>query len=538
MVDFIEFADPKLNSLNSPELLKKHLDETGGIVVTRFPPEPNAHLHLGHAKAMILSYSYADRKKGICYQRFDDTNPETSKQEYVDGILKMIDWIGLVPHKVTYTSDYFDKLFEYAKDLIKKNKAYVCSLSPTEILECKKLKQAPRCREKSIEQNLMEFVDMANGKYKEGEVCLRLKQDYLSDNPNMWDLVAYRIKYKSHYRTDKKWSIYPSYDFAHPICDSIENITHSFCSLEFETKRESYYWLLDQLNLYKPFVWEFSRLKLENTVMSKRKLLDLLSCNFVSGWDDPRLPTLLGMKRRGYTPQIIKEFCNNIGITRNNSLITNELLENISRNILDKTAPRYFAVKNPILIKIINMSDDHNVTITRPSFPNKNDTDYRNISFGPKLYIERSDYKYTDVKKFYGLAYQTYNNLPKWVKLKYVNVNIKVNEVLNDGQIYCEYDPLIKKTKTAIGWIDFSDAVSVEFRCFDNLLKKSDNNNESILNEKSINIYKGFGESGLKKLKIGDIVQFERLGYFCKDEESSDDLIVMNEIVSIKSKYQ
>lgn len=318
---------------NSEELLKKHRAATGGRIVTRFPPEPNGYLHIGHAKAMRFNFTVAAENGGYTYLRYDDTNPVKENQEFIDNIRNCVDWLGYKPHDVTFASDYFEELYQLACELIRRGKAYVDHLSKLEINEHRQKKLNSPYRDRSVEENLKLFEGMRQGRYAENECCLRMKIDMTHENPNMRDPVAYRIRYVPHPHAGDKWCIYPTYDYTHCINDSLENITHSLCTLEFENRRESYYWLLEALDLYRPIVWEYSRLNLTYTVLSKRKLERLVNTGVVDGWEDPRMLTILGLKRRGYTPSMINEFCNQIGVSRkgNDNVTQIKLLEYFAR---------------------------------------------------------------------------------------------------------------------------------------------------------------------------------------------------------------
>ncbi|GFP85363.1 glutamine--tRNA ligase [Phtheirospermum japonicum] len=373
----VYFSDrPVLRACNSKEVLEKHLKVTGGKVFTRFPPEPNGYLHIGHAKAMFVDFGLAKERGGCCYLRYDDTNPEAEKKEYIDHIEEIVGWMGWEPFKITYSSDYFQELYDLAVELIQRGHAYVDHQTPDEIKEYREKKMNSPWRDRPIEESLKLFDDMKNGLIEEGKATLRMKQDMQSDNFNMYDLIAYRIKFTRHPHAGDKWCIYPSYDYTHCIVDSLENITHSLCTLEFETRRASYYWLLDALGLYQPYVWEYSRLNISNTVMSKRKLNRLVTEKWVDGWDDPRLMTLAGLRRRGVTATSINAFVRGIGITRSDSsLIRLDRLEYHIREELNKTASRAMVVLNPI-----------------------------KVPFSKVVYIEKSDFRMKDSKDYYGLA--------------------------------------------------------------------------------------------------------------------------------------
>jgi glutaminyl-tRNA synthetase len=537
MADSIDLPLPTEDLVhNDPTIFSKHLEFTGGKIVTRFPPEPNAHLHLGHAKAASLSYGYAERFNGRCIQRLDDTNPESASKEYVNSILESIEWLGFKPHRITYASDYFEELYFYAVKLISDGLAYVCFQTSDEIKEHRRNKLPSPYRDTPIEVNLQLFEAMKNGEFKEGECSLRMKMDITSDNPNMWDLIAYRIKYVPHYRTETTWCVYPSYDFTHAICDSLEHITHSLCTLEFETRRESYYWLLDSLNLYKPYVWEFSRLNLDNSIMSKRKNLKLIQNNIVSDWDDPRLVTLKGLRRRGYTPEIILKFCENIGITRvSNTIISYDLFEETCRAICNTHAPRYFAVKRPLKLIIDNIAPDEVREYERPIFPADSDSPTRPIKLTNTLYIEDTDFRIDDHRKYFGLALNGRNGQNKWVRLRYADLVIRVTSMETDENdkpsvIHCVYDETgeIVKTKTAIHWVSEGFKTDLTFNDYDRLFTvqspgslTTDEELRAAYNVNSIEKIDGIVEVGYLDYcndETNEVpVQFERHGYYVLD---------------------
>ena len=356
---------------NSEEIIKKHLDFTKGRVLTRFPPEPNGYLHIGHAKAIRFNFTVAKENGGDCYLRFDDTNPCKENQEFIDHIKKNVAWLGQTPWKVTASSDYFQELYEMAVELIKKDKAYVCHQTAEQMAKYRNEKKDSPFRNRSVEENLKLFEHMRQGRFDEGECCLRVKMDMQHENPCMRDFVAYRIRFTPHPHSGDKWCIYPTYDYTHCIVDSIENITHSLCTLEFEVRRESYYQLLNDLEIYKPYVWEYSRLNVSNNVLSKRKIETLVNSGLVSGWNDPRLLTLEGLRKRGYTPSMINDFCAHLGVARkgNENLTDFKLLEKFARTELDRTAPRTFGVTDPILLEIQNLDAAKETKISAPLFP-------------------------------------------------------------------------------------------------------------------------------------------------------------------------
>ncbi|KAL8470684.1 hypothetical protein ACS0TY_033305 [Phlomoides rotata] len=546
----IYFSDrPVLRACNTKEILDKHLKFTGGKVFTRFPPEPNGYLHIGHAKAMFVDFGLAKERGGCCYLRFDDTNPEAEKKEYIDHIEEIVGWMGWEPFKITYSSDYFQELYELAVELIQRGHAYVDHQTPEEIKEYREKKMNSPWRSRPIEESLKLFDEMKHGLIEEGKATLRMKQDMQSDNGNMYDLIAYRIKFTPHPHAGDKWCIYPSYDFTHCVVDSLENITHSLCTLEFETRRASYYWLLDALGLYQPYVWEYSRLNISNTVMSKRKLNRLVTEKWVDSWDDPRLMTLAGLRRRGVTATSINAFVRGIGITRSDSsMIRLERLEYHIREEMNKTAPRTMIVLNPLKVVITNMDATVMDLDAKkwPDAPADDASSFYKVPFSKVVYIERSDFRMKDSKDYYGLA------PGKSVLLRYA-FPIKCTEVIlgDDNEtileIRAEYDPSKKtKPKGVLHWVSESspgvDPLKVEVRLFDRLFN-SENPAElddwlSDLNPHSkVVITDAFAVSSLKNAAVGDIFQFERLGYFVVDKDSSPEKPVFNRTVTLRDSY-
>jgi glutaminyl-tRNA synthetase len=415
-------------AINSPERMAAHLAATGGKWHTRFPPEPNGYLHIGHAKAMHFDFGVAAKFGGNTYLRFDDTNPAAEKQEYIDSIKSSVEWLGHAPFKITYSSDYFDQLHEYAVELIKQGKAYVCHQSKPETAASRQVLQGfqlhcsknnlPRYdtplppgaespyRERGVEENLKLFSEMSKGAWDEGSCCLRMKCDLRSDITSMWDLAAYRIKFEAHPHSKDKYCIYPTYDYTHCLVDSLENVTHSLCTLEFETRQAPngpYYWLLDALGLYKPITWEFARCNITYNVMSKRKLNALVTKGYVNGWDDPRLLTLEGLRRRGYTPAAVNRFCYELGVTRNDNVQPLGKLETCIREELDDTADRRFAVLDPLPIRITNHTGAP-LPVECPLHPKYLERGNRTINLTPTVYIERGDFREVDDKSFFGMA--------------------------------------------------------------------------------------------------------------------------------------
>lgn len=520
------FSDrPVLRCCNTKEMLEKHLKATGGRVFTRFPPEPNGYLHIGHAKAMFVSFGLAKERGGCCYLRYDDTNPEAEKKEYIDHIEEIVDWMGWKPFKITYTSDYFQDLYDLAVELIRRGHAYVDHQTPEEIKEYREKKMNSPWRDRPIGESLKLFDEMRQGMIEEGKATLRMKQDMQSDNYNMYDLIAYRIKFTPHPHSGDKWCVYPSYDYAHCIVDSLENITHSLCTLEFETRRASYYWLLDALGLYQPYVWEYSRLNVTNTVMSKRKLNRLVTEKRVDGWDDPRLMTLAGLRRRGVTSASINAFVRGVGITRSDgSMIRLDRLEYHVREELNKTAPRTMVVLNPLKVVITNLEADSIMDLDAKKWPDAQTDDasaFYKVPFSKNVYIERSDFRMKDSKDYYGLA------PGKSVLLRYA-FPIKCTEaILSDDketviEIRAEYDPSkTTKPKGVLHWVAESshgvDPLKVEVRMFDKLFLSEnpadlDDWLADLNLQSKVIIPEAFAVPSLRNAAVGDRFQFERLG--------------------------
>ncbi|XP_031476514.1 glutamine--tRNA ligase [Nymphaea colorata] len=535
---------------NTKDKLNKHMEITKGKVYTRFPPEPNGYLHIGHAKAMFVSFGLAKERNGDCYLRFDDTNPEAEKQEYIDHIQEIVEWMGWKPFKVTYTSDYFQILYDLAVDLIKRGYAYVDHQTPDEIKEYRERKVDSPWRNRPIEESLKLFDDMRRGLIDEGKATLRMKQDMQSENYNMYDLIAYRIKFTPHPHSGDKWCVYPSYDYAHCLVDAIENVTHSLCTLEFETRRASYYWLLEALDLYLPYVWEYSRLNVTNTVMSKRKLNRLVTERWVDGWDDPRLMTLAGLRRRGVTSSSINAFVRGIGITRSdNSMIRLDRLEFHIREELNRTAPRTMVVTYPLKVVITNLEPGTIINLDAKKWPDAHADDasaFYKVPFTNVVYIEQSDFRIKDSKDYYGLA------PGKSVLLRYA-FPIKCTEVIYGDdketivEIRAEYDPLKKsKPKGVLHWVAQPspgvDPLKVEVRLFDKLfLSENPAELDNWLGDLNPNskevIPAAYAVPTLASAVLGDKFQFERLGYFSVDPDSTSEKIVFNRTVTLRDSY-
>jgi len=522
---------------NPPELLQKHLEATGGKVMTRFPPEPNGYLHIGHAKAMRFSFTMAAENEGSCYLRFDDTNPEKESEEYIQSIIDNVKWLGYTPWKITHASEYFGDIFELAKELIRRGKAYVDEQPGEEIKEQRKSCQESPFRNTSPEENLRKFELMSKGYYSEGEACLRMKIDMKHANPCMRDPVAYRIKFSPHPHVGDDWCVYPTYDMEHCIVDSLENITHSLCTLEFEIRRDSYYWLLEALDLYRPSVWEYSRLNITNMVMSKRKLQKLVEENWVKGWGDPRMPTIFGMRRRGYTPKAINDFVDEIGVTRrgNENVISLKLLEHYVRKDLDETALRTLAVLDPLLVEISNL--DSSVVVEAPLFPKNPENGKRSLTVHKNIYIEKSDFLEADKPNYFGLAPGKIVGL-KYVPFKLKCVSFKKSSNGEVEKVLCEavYEDI--KPKGVLHWLSAEEAIPCETRLYD-VLFKSENPSElpnwlDDFNHESLKVLENsLLHKDMAQVQELDRFQFERLGYFVVDKDSSAEKKVVNRIITL-----
>ena len=527
-----------------------------GKVITRFPPEPNGYLHIGHAKSICLNFGIAKEYNGHCHLRFDDTNPSKEEEEFVGSIQADIKWLGFDwGEHLYFASGYFEKLYDWAIELIKKGKAYVCDLSPEQIREYRGTLKEPGkespFRNRSVEENLSLFQQMRDGKFKDGERVLRAKGDMSSGNINMRDSVMYRIMHASHHRTGDKWCIYPTYDYTHGQSDSIENITHSICTLEFENHRPLYDWYLDTLNVHHPQQIEFARLNLNYTVMSKRKLLQLVKEKYVSGWDDPRMPTIAGLRRRGYTPASIRDFASQIGVAKADNIVDIAFLEYCLREDLNKKAPRYMGVLNPLKIVIENYPEGQTEELTAENNPEDVSMGNRKIIFSRELYIEADDFMEEPPKKFFRLAPGTE------VRLKSAYI-IKCESVVKNAageitELKCTYDPSTKsggensdrKVKGTLHWVSAVSAVDVEVRLYNHLFIKSnpedgvdgktflDNiNPESLIVMKNCKV-----EPACITIKEGEPFQFMRHGYFCLDKDSMAEQKVFNRSVSLKDSW-
>ena len=521
-------------------------------IITRFPPEPNGYLHIGHSKAICLNFGLAKKFGGGTNLRFDDTNPVTEDTEYVESIKEDIRWLGFEWSNEFYASDYFDTLFEYAVKLINKGLAYVDDSTSEEIATLKGTPIEPGkdsiYRSRSIEENILLFNEMKDGKYKDGEKVLRAKIDMSHTNMLMRDPIIYRIKHAHHHRTGDKWCIYPMYDFAHGQSDSIENITHSICTLEFIPHRELYDWLIEKLEIFPSHQYEFARLNMTYTVMSKRKLLQLVNDGHVSGWDDPRMPTISGFRRKGYTPLSIRNFCDKIGVAKRENLIDLSLLEFCLREDLNMTAKRVMAVLDPIKLIITNYEEDKTEMLTSENGPDET-LGHRNIPFGRELWIEREDFMEEAAKKWFRLAPGAMVRL----KSAYI-VKCESFEKDNDGNItaiHCTYIPESKSgqdtsgisVKGTIHWVSVKHAATAEVRLYDRLFKSEnpaaeEGDFKEYMNPDSLHIiHNAFIEPSLLTTNLEDRFQFIRKGYFCLDKDSTREKLVFNRTVTLKDAW-
>jgi len=514
----------------------KYTQHINSKIVTRFPPEPNGHLHLGHAKAIYINFNFAKINNGICYLRFDDTNPTKEKNEYINSIIEDVNWLNHTPHKITYTSDYFDQLYNFAIKLIKMDKAYVCELDAHTIKENRYNKIDSIYRNRPIDESLKLFEEMANGQHKEGTMVLRLKCNMQSDNPIMRDLVAYRIIFHEHPRTGNKWVLYPTYDYSHPITDSLENITHSLCSMEFQSRNELYRWLLDTLDIFKSQQTEYTRLTIDDMILSKRKLINFLENKLISGWDDPRILTIKGLKRLGYTPEAINDFCSKIGVGvgLSNGNIKYSLLEECLRQDLDKKVPRIMAVINPIKLILVNGNLN---TIFAQKYPNGDKNIGYNIKFNKILYIDAHDFKLNDNPKYFGLTPNKIVRLRYFGLIKYIDHKIDPQNPNIVTEIHAE---LLQnnniKTKGVLTWVSDDDYVMVEMRKFKFVNDNNDNNNSD--NNNTIEKNNIMVSSDFINYKINDKLQFERIGYFNVDIDSINSNMVVNYITGLRNEVK
>ena len=523
-------------------------------IVTRFPPEPNGYLHIGHAKSIVLNFELADEFKGKTNLRFDDTNPIKEDTEYVESIEEDVRWLGFQWEGLYFASDYFEEMYNRALLLIKKGKAYVCDLNADEIKEHRGTltepgKESP-CRNRTVEENLELFERMRKGEFKDGEKVLRAKIDMASPNINLRDPIIYRIAHASHHNTGDKWCIYPMYDFAHPIEDAIEGVTHSICTLEFEDHRPLYDWVINECEMEsKPRQIEFARLNITNTVMSKRKLKLLVDENVVDGWDDPRMPTIAGLRRRGYTPEAIRNFCRAIGVAKSNSTVDGQMLEHFIREDLNLKAPRTMGVLRPIKVIITNYPEDKVEMLEIENSPDDPSMGTRLVPFSRELYIEEEDFMENPPKKYFRLFPGNEVRLKGAYFVKCENF-IK-NEEGRVVEVHCTYDPETKsgsgftgrKVKGTIHWVDARSAVPAEFRLYEPLILDEENEEGKTflnqINPNSLEMLQGFIEGNIKDAKIQDKFQFFRHGYFNVDSKyTSEQRLVFNRIVSLKSSFK
>ncbi len=551
-----EFTPPP-NFIRTRIIEDNELGRFGGRVMTRFPPEPNGYLHIGHAKSICLNFGLAKEFGGLCNFRFDDTNPSKEEIEYVDSIQADVHWLGFEwGDRLYYASDYFEQLYQWAVDLIRMGKAYVDHLSADEIREYRGTLTQPGkdspYRDRSVEENLELFEKMRAGELKDGECVLRTKIDMASPNLNMRDPVMYRIKHDEHHRTGRTWCIYPMYDYAHGLSDSIEGVTHSICTMEYEDHRPLYDWYLDELGVYHPQQIEFARLNLSYTVMSKRKLLQLVQEGHVKGWDDPRMPTLAGMRRRGCTPEAIRSFCERIGVGKKESLVDLALLEYCLREDLNKRAARFMAVLKPLRVVIENYPEGQTEEMDAVNNPEDESMGMRKVPFSRVLYIEREDFMEDPPKKFFRLAQG------REVRLRYayfvtctgVVKDEKTGEVV---ELRCTYDPETRgggapdgrQVKATLHWVAAEHALPAEVRLYDRLFTKENpadaeegQDFKSYINPSSLEVLSDCRvEPNLAGASPGDPLQFERLGYFSVDPDSAGGKLVFNRTVTLRDTW-
>lgn len=524
------------------------------LVHTRFPPEPNGYLHIGHAKSICLNFGVAKDYNGQCNLRFDDTNPVKEDIEYVESIKQDVQWLGFSwSGEIRYSSDYFDQLHLYAVELISKGLAYVDELTPEQIREYRGTLTSPGknspYRDRTVQENLNLFEKMRNGGFAEGTACLRAKIDMASPFIVMRDPVLYRIKFAEHHQTGNKWCIYPMYDFTHCISDALEGITHSLCTLEFQDNRRLYDWVLDNITIpCHPRQYEFSRLNLEYTVMSKRKLNQLVTEKVVEGWDDPRMPTISGLRRRGYTAASVREFCRRIGVTKQDNNVEIAALESCIRDDLNENAPRAMAVLDPVKVIIENLPEGHEEWVSMPNHPNRPEMGARQVAFSREIYIDRADFREEANKQYKRLV------LGKEVRLRNAYV-IKAERVEKDAQgvitaLYCTYDADTlskdpadgRKVKGVIHWVSAAHALPAEFRLYERLFSVPNpgaaDDFLATINPDSLKVVQGFVESSLAKAEVEKAYQFEREGYFCADRRySSETHLVFNRTVGLRDTW-
>ncbi len=552
-------AEPSIPSHFVRDIILADLasDKFGGRVHTRFPPEPNGYLHIGHAKSICMNFGLAKEFGGKCNLRFDDTNPCKEEVEYVESIIEDVRWLGFDwEDRLFYASDYFDQLYEWAVQLIKAGKAYVCDLTADEVREHRGTLTEPGrespYRNRSIEENLELFERMRAGEFPDGSRTLRAKIDMASPNLNMRDPVMYRILHAEHHRSGDKWCIYPMYDYTHGQSDSIEGITHSICTLEFEDHRPLYDWYVEQLGIYHPQQIEFARLNLDYTMLSKRRLLMLVQKGYVCGWDDPRMPTISGIRRRGYTPEAIRNFCERIGVAKFNGIIEYSLLEHFVREDLNKRAPRAMAVMRPLKVVIDNYPEGQVEELEAINNPEDENAGTRRVPFSRVLYIEQDDFREDPPKQFFRLA------PGREVRLRYAYF-VTCTGVVKDPatgeivELHCTYDPASKggnspdgrKVKSTIHWVSAAHAVDVEARLYDKLFTRANPNDESdgqewtsCLNPNSLEVVSNCkAEPSLVTAEVGSRFQFERLGYFTVDKDSTPEKRVFNRTVQLRDTW-
>ncbi len=526
----------------------------GGSVRTRFPPEPNGYLHVGHAKSIMLNFGLAEEFGGKCNLRFDDTNPAKEETEYVKSIIEDVKWLGGdFGDGIFYASDYFEQLYLWAIELIKNEAAFVCDLSSEQVRETRGTLTEPGqnspYRNRSVQENLDLFARMKNGEYPDGARTLRAKIDMASPNLNMRDPVMYRIVHAEHHRTGSQWCIYPMYDWAHGQCDCIERITHSICTLEFESHRPLYDWFLEQVDVFKPQQIEFDRLNLTYTVMSKRRLLQLVQQGAVEGWDDPRMPTISGMRRRGYTPQGLRNFARGLGVSKTNGITEFEKLEYYIREDLNRTVLRVMTVLRPLKLVLTNYPEGQVEFVEAVNNPEDPNAQTRQVPFSRELWIEQEDFREVPPKGYYRLY------PGNEVRLRYGYI-IKCQHVVKDPvtgeitEIHCTYDPetrsgqQTRKVKSTIHWVSAVEAIPVEIRLYDKLFNVENPNNfpeghdfTMHVNPKSLEAVQGKAEPSLAKAAPGDRYQFERLGYFCADKSSAAEKLVFNRTVELRDTW-
>jgi glutaminyl-tRNA synthetase len=550
----IEVDSPPSNFIRELILADNATGKHHGRVRTRFPPEPNGYLHVGHAKSIMLNFGLAEEFGGECNLRFDDTNPTKEESEYVESIIEDVKWLGgQFGDRIFYASDYFGQLYDWATELIKKGKAYVCDLTSEQVRESRGTLSEPGknspYRDRSVEENLDLLARMKKGEFPDGSRTLRAKIDMGSPNLNMRDPVMYRILHAEHHRTGSDWCIYPMYDWAHGQSDSIEGVTHSICTLEFEDHRPLYNWFVEQLGIFHPQQIEFDRLNLTYTLLSKRKLLHLVERGIVEGWDDPRMPTISGMRRRGYSPQGLRNFARNLGVSKTNGITELEKLEYYVREDLNKTARRVMAVLHPLKLILTNYPEGETEFLDAINNPEDSSQGTRPLPFSRELWIERDDFREVPPKGYYRLY------PGNEVRLRYGYI-IKCHDVVKDPatgeitEVHCTYDPQThsgqqtRKVKSTIHWVSASHAIPIEIRLYDKLFTVENPNQATegedftkYLNPKSLEIVTGKGEPALATAHPADRFQFERLGYFCADKISRPDRPVFNRTVELRDTW-